>query len=206
MFGFMGGRTRGEMVRAELGESLGHLRRATTHAAAGISATVGPRIKAAQGYASPAMAKARNKASNGLGSTMAVFAPMAAAARNGLHPTGTVAQKARSRDMQNMKAIRMRGMPGIRNTMMGGRRSRPRWPRMAGLLAAGAAVGAVGAMALRHRRQRRWEEYDPSRVMAAREGMEPMIGVSPAEAIRASAGSTGPESPIGSAEIRGSGV
>lgn len=185
MFGSGRRRTPGDIARTELDESLEHFTQAALHAAAGVSAVVGPRFNAARGHLAPTAAKVRNTASDGWESTRIAIAPLAAAALDSARRS-PVAQKVRSREMRNMKAMRMPMMP----TAMRGRRARKRWPRLAGMLAAGAAVGAIGAMAMRRRRQQQWEEFEPGRAMSVPEGMEPVIGSSPAEAIRATAGPT----------------
>ena len=178
MFGFGSRKTRGELVKAELGESLDHLMQATTHAASGVGATVGPRVDAAREAVSPTAAKVRNSAANGWASMMSALAPLAIAAVDGARQAGTVARKARSHDM---KAMRKKDS----------RRSGRRWPRLAGLLAAGAAVGAASAIAMRRRRQQEWDEYDPGRALdAVREDANSMMGSTLADPMGTTSGST----------------
>lgn len=136
-----------DLVRAELGESLGHFRQAATHAADGVSATVGPRVRAARGYAGPAAARARK----GWESTVVAAAPVAVAALNAARQTGPVTRKAKT-----MKAMQKKPARSSRG-----------WTRLGAMLAAGTAVGAAGAFALRRRRQPRWDEYDPAQALDA---------------------------------------
>lgn len=183
MFGFGSRKTRGMLVKAELGESLGHFLQAATLAAGGVGATVGPRVYAAREAVSPTAAKVRNSAANGWASTMTAFAPLAVAAVDGARQAGTVAGKARSHNMKSMRKKHSR-------------RSGRRWPRLAGLLAAGAAMGAAGAITMRRRQQQQWDEYDPARALdAVREDASSMMGSTLADPMR-----SGPESTIPSAE------
>jgi hypothetical protein len=135
-----------QLVREELGESFEHLIQAATHMAGGVGATVGPRVNAAREYMSPAAGRMRNRASHGWESTVATFAPIAAAARDGARQGRGTTRKVKAR---NLKAI------GKKESRM----SRKRWPMLAGLLTAGAAVGAAGALVMRRRRQQQWQEY-----------------------------------------------
>ncbi|HEY0701070.1 MAG TPA: hypothetical protein VGD43_25065 [Micromonospora sp.] len=146
-------KTHAALVKAELGESLGHLRQAATHAAGGVGATVGPRVKAARGYVAPKAAKVRESASDGIGSTMAKLAPLAVAAA-GARQAGTVARKAKAEDMRGMRRNRKQAAKAAR---AGKRRS-----TMTRLIAAGVVAAAVGTMAARRRRARQeWESYEP---------------------------------------------
>ncbi|HYN96506.1 MAG TPA: hypothetical protein VES42_21910 [Pilimelia sp.] len=120
-------------MREELGEGLEHLAQAASHAAGGVSSTVGP-----------AAGKLRNTASAGLGTTVATLAPLAVAAKD----------TARKAKVTNLRAVRRSEAAAVSASS--------RWPRLATLLAAGAAVGAVSALVLRRRRQQQqWDEYDP---------------------------------------------
>ncbi|HEX6967656.1 MAG TPA: hypothetical protein VF174_02345 [Micromonosporaceae bacterium] len=192
MFGIRRRRSRGEIIRTELGESWDHLIRAAGHAADGVAATAGPRVSAAQAYAAPAVSRIRRTASNGWSTAVMALAPLVAgeaAERNGAGQRAdqvhTVTRKARSqemrmRGMRNM--MRMSGRRTGRSMRMPGRRTgrlmlmrrtgtQRRLPRMA-LLLGGAA--AMGMMIMRRRRQRQqWQEYDPGHMahQQAPEGM-----------------------------------
>jgi hypothetical protein len=141
-----------ELVRAELGESLGHFRRAAHHAADGVGAAVGPRVTATRGYAGPAALRARR----GWDKTVVRVAPMAVAALDAARQARGAARKAAptKADVKSMKAARKKTGGG-------------RGPRLATLLAAGAAVGAAAAFTLRRRKQPRWDEYDPGQALDA---------------------------------------
>lgn len=135
-------RTRSQLMRAELGETVDHAVRAAGHAAGGIRETVGPRL-------GPAADRMRSAAADGWGSTLAALAPLNEAAQIEL-------KEAR-------KQIRRQAKQAQRQA----KRANRRWPRMMGLLASGMAVGAIAAYLMRQRRQREWEEYDPTEAMEA---------------------------------------
>ncbi|MEV4758751.1 hypothetical protein AB0J86_27130 [Micromonospora sp. NPDC049559] len=170
MFGIGRRRTRGELVKAELGESLGHLVRAATHAANGVGETVGPRANSAREYLAPAAGRVRETASRGMSSTMARLAPLAAAAAIGASQAGSATGKATSKKVQKMGKKRSHS-------------ARRRWSILAGLLAAGAVAGAVGTVAARRRNQADWESYDSHQMLeSVREDAESIIGTSSANA------------------------
>jgi hypothetical protein len=146
-------RTRSQQVKAELGESFDHFMQAATHAAGGVGATMGP--KAADG-----MHRVKESASHGWESTIAAFAPLAAAAAEGAREAGRTTKRA-GRKARRTGATKMRAVSPTKESRM----SRNRWPMLAGMLAAGAAVGAAGALVMRRRKQQQWQEYDPSHAM-----------------------------------------
>jgi hypothetical protein len=146
-------KTRSQLVKAELGESFDHFMQAATHAAGGVGATMGP--KAADG-----VHRVKEGASHGWESTMAAFAPLAAAAAEGAREAGRTTKRA-GRKARRAGATKMRAVSPKKESRM----SRNRWPMLAGLLAAGAAVGAAGALVMRRRKQQQWQEYDPSHAM-----------------------------------------
>ncbi|MFF5177198.1 hypothetical protein ACFY2Q_04115 [Micromonospora sp. NPDC000316] len=151
VFGIGRRKSRGQLAKAELTQSISHLMQAANHAAKGAGATVGPRVEVARGYVGPTAAKVRDRASTGWGTTLTTLAPLAAAARDGAAQAGPMTRKARSKSMR-----------------ITGRKKQPRrrGSMMTGLLAAGAIAGLAGAVALRRRReQQEWAEYDPTRTM-----------------------------------------
>lgn len=129
-------KTRGEMMRAELGESWDHFLAAATHAANGVGHSVGPRAT-----------RIRGAASTGWASTTAALAPLAIAYREGAADAAAAALKVKKKAHSSKKgksvSNRRRGM-------------------LIGLLAAGVALGAAGALVVRRRRRQEWSEYDPS--------------------------------------------
>jgi hypothetical protein len=133
-----GSRTRSQLMREELSESLDHAVRAAGHAASG--------MRSAGEQMAPVAGRVRDAASQRWGSTMAAF-------NDDPVSTARHAAKAKRRAKQSRreaeKAIRAK------------RRSRARAPRLAAMLAVGAALGAVWAVAQRRRRQQ-WDEYEPS--------------------------------------------
>ncbi|RLP93126.1 hypothetical protein EAD89_07105 [Micromonospora sp. BL4] len=150
VFGIGRRKSRGQLAKAELNQSISHLMLAANHAAKGAGATVGPRVQVARGYVEPAAAKVRDRASTGWGTTLTTLAPLAAAARDGAAQAGPLTRKARSKNMR----ITKKKQPRRRGSMM------------TGLLAAGAIAGLAGAVALRRRReQQEWAEYDPTRTL-----------------------------------------
>jgi hypothetical protein len=140
-----------ELVRAELGEGLGHFRQAAGHAADGVSAKVGPRVKAARGYVGPAALRARK----GWELTMVTVAPIAMAALGRARQARTLAQKASAGKAEAM------------STKAARKKKSTRGPRLMTMLAGGAAVGAAAAYAMRRRNQPRWDEYDPGQALDA---------------------------------------
>lgn len=162
MFGFGRRTSHRQLARAELGESLGHLRQAATHAAAGIGATVGPRVDAARAHLSPAATRVRRTASDRWESTMTAIAPLAVAATEGARQAGSVARKAQSKRMRAMRKKKSMGR---------------RWPMLTGLMIASAVAGAMGAAALRRRSRAPWEDYDPAAELdAVREDAATIMG------------------------------
>ncbi|MGC4854433.1 hypothetical protein ACLQ24_13800 [Micromonospora sp. DT4] len=151
VFGIGRRKSQGQLAKAELNQSISHLRQAANHAAKGAGATVGPRVQVARGYVGPAAVKVRDRASTGWGTTLTTLAPLAAAARDGAAQAGPLTRKAKS------KTMRITGKK---------KQPRRRGSMMTGLLAAGAIAGLAGAVALRRRReQQEWAEYDPTRTL-----------------------------------------
>jgi hypothetical protein len=156
--------TRQELVRSELMESLDHFRRAATHAAGGVGATVGPnydmartRVGSAREWVSPRSGKIVDAATMRWDATVAAFAPLMQAARDG-------AIKASKLEAQNgngkKKAIEM--APPAEHRMSG---------TVMALIATGAAVGAAGALAARRRNRVKWSEYEPSQLHSDAKGL-----------------------------------
>jgi hypothetical protein len=124
---------------------------AATYASRGVGQSVGPRVQAARGAVAPRVVLVRDSAARGWGSTVATLAPLAVAARDGASQAGTVARKAKGKNMRMVKQKK---------------KARRRGGMMTGLLAAGAVAGVAGAMAMRRRRDRQeWAEYDPNRAL-----------------------------------------
>jgi len=130
-------------MRDELGESLEHFVQAATHAAGGMGAAVGPRVSAAKDYVSPGIDRIRSTATDSWDATMAAFAPMVLAARDG-------ARQAREAQLKAMKKQQQS--------------SRNRSTILVALAAAGAALGIAAAYVARRRRQQ-WAEYDPNQAL-----------------------------------------
>ncbi|WBB78629.1 hypothetical protein O7606_20810 [Micromonospora sp. WMMD882] len=148
VFGIGRRKTQGQLAKAELNRSVGHLVQAASYASRGVGQTVGPRVQSARTAVTPTAVLVRDRATRGWGSTVATLTPLAVAARGGAAQAGTVAKKAKAKNMRIGKAKK--------KTRRGG--------MMTGLLAAGAVAGVAGALALRRRRdQQEWSEYAPAR-------------------------------------------
>lgn len=176
MFGIGRRKSQGQLAKAELNQGLGHLMQAATYAANDVGARVGPRVQVARGRVAPAAALVRDRASSGWGATITTFAPLAAATRDGALQAGSVARKAKSKNMR----------------MTQKKKPRKRGSMMTGLLAVGAVAGVAGAMAIRRRReQQEWAEYDPAQSLnPVGEEVDLMVLETPATANGSTAGST----------------
>lgn len=166
-----GSRTRSQLMREELGESVDHAVRAAGHAASG--------VRSARAQMAPVAGKFRETATQRWGATMAAFNDVSG-------PGAKHATRAKKRAMQARreaeKAIRAR------------RGKRSRAPRLAAMLAVGAALGAAWALAQRRRRQQ-WEEFEPSRPMEPAEAartVEEMAGAKTEDVVQTAAGGTEP--------------
>lgn len=133
-------KTRGELMRTELGESWDHFMQAASYAANGFGRSVGPRTRRLGGAAA-----------RGWDSTAATLAPLAAAYREGAADATAAALKLKNK---TTKAQR-------KGTYVAKKRN-SRTGMVFGLLAAGIAAGAAGAMLMRRRRKQQWSEYDPT--------------------------------------------
>jgi hypothetical protein len=158
VFGRRGTKTRQELVRAELGETIGHLKQAAAHAAGGVGASVGPRYGSMKdrmgntsGQLMPSASKVSNVAAQGWDSTIAAFAPLAEAARQGSAKAAKLPSVRDSRDKRKKRAVSENEGHHVPTGLIT-------------LLAAGAAVGATGALVARRRNRTKWAQYQPSTV------------------------------------------
>jgi hypothetical protein len=165
VFGFGRRKAHRDLVKAELGESFDHLVQAATHAAGGVGAAVGPRVRSARQQVGPTATRVRDTASHGWGSTMAAFAPLAVAATDGARQAGTAAKRAKAKGLRPTRK---------KESFM----ARKRWPMVAGVLAAGAVAGTV--IAARRRRAQEWDSYDPAGTLSAMDGDSDVVGIGPA--------------------------
>lgn len=161
MFGRRHVKTRQELVRSEFGESLDHFRQAATHAAGGFGATVGPnygmaktKMSSARGWMSPASGKVTNAASTSWDATIAAFAPLMQAARDGAAMASKLETNGTKVDSTGMKRARKMTEETTPERHISG--------TVVALIATGAAVGAAGALAARRRNRVKWSEYEPS--------------------------------------------
>jgi hypothetical protein len=132
-------------MKAELGESLDHLRMAAAHAADGASGALAPRVDAARKAVKPRLETGMNKAMGGMDTVMNI-------ARDRSKEAGKQAGKMKNKGSKSAaKLMRKEQKPR-------------RWPMaIGGLLVAGAAVGAASAMLRRRRNQQAWDEYGATR-------------------------------------------
>jgi hypothetical protein len=166
VFGIVRRRSRSQLVRQELGQGVEHFKQAATHAARGTEATVGPKIVAARERVQPAAGRVKDAASSSWGSTIAVLAPLAAAATNSARQTGNQSRKAKDNNVKKTQK-KASGLQKRTNKALGRKQTKPKATKLAGLLLAGAAVGAGAAFVLRHRQRQQWDSYDPSRPIGA---------------------------------------
>jgi hypothetical protein len=131
-------KTRGKLLREELGSSWEHLLQAAAFAAGGMGSTIGPRAT-----------KVRLAAERGWDTAVV---PLAIAYREG-------AADARAAALKHSKQSKYRR----KGNQMSGRRVGV----LVGLLAAGAAVGAASALVVRRRKREQWAEYEPSEALEA---------------------------------------
>lgn len=161
-------------MRKELGEGIDHLRMAAEHAAAGVGATVGPRMESAKGAVSPGMSKVREGTAQGWDSTVATLVPLVGAARGAATGAGKRATNKATKAAAKAALAAGAVKAGSRLTKSGSKRKdepkqRKRGPMLVGLLAVGTAVGAAAALLVRRRNQARWEEYESQGVQAVRD-------------------------------------
>ncbi|MDI1464252.1 hypothetical protein QEZ54_25065 [Catellatospora sp. KI3] len=142
MLGFKAHKTRGQLMREEMGQSWDHFLQAATHAAGGVGTKMGPTT-----------GMMRRATSGGIDSTMSTLAPLIAAYREGAANATATAKKVKA------KARKKEAQVSHRNTKM-----------LVGLLAAGIAAGAVGALVVKRRKQQQWSEYDPSQALESVRG------------------------------------
>ncbi len=155
MFGIARRKTQGQLARAELNRSIGHLRQAATHAARGAGATVGPRMHAARGAVAPAAVIVRDRTSTGFATTAAALAPLAVAVRQARVEAAGKAVLGKAAAQQAAVTRKAKKMRAKKKSRRGGAAT------LAGLLAAGTVAGLAGAMALRrYREQQVWTEYE----------------------------------------------
>lgn len=154
-------KTRSELVRAELGESLALFQQAAAHAAGGMGASVGPGYNKvletaanvrSLDFVEPVKAKVTNAASASWDSTIAALAPLAEAARQG----SAKGMMLDSKGKPGGKKIKVTKSTVETESSSGGHTT------MWALLAAGAALGATGALVARKRNRAKWAEYEPS--------------------------------------------
>jgi hypothetical protein len=144
-------RTRTQLLREELSDSLDHAVKAAGHAAGG--------LRAAGVQMAPAASRFRDAASQRWEATVAAFNDTGGMSTRDIRAMKKARKLQRARRMQQA-----RGPLLARTSRRRRRRSGRRMPRMMGLLAAGMAVGAATAMVLRRRRQQ-WEEYDATEAL-----------------------------------------
>jgi uncharacterized protein YjbJ (UPF0337 family) len=165
VFGRRNVKTRQDLVRAEFGESWNLFRQAAVRAAGGLGASVGPSLgmakdtamnktNSARGKVKPAAGKVTNAASSSWDSTLAAFAPLADAAKQGsAHARKLDSKKKDKKDDKGTKVLSI-----TTTTTTEEMTSRT---GLYALLATGVVVGAAGALVARRRTRAKWAEYEP---------------------------------------------
>ncbi len=180
VFGRRTAKTRRDLVRAEFGESMDHFRRAATHAAGGLGATVGPRVGAARdrnwsarGFITPATTRMGAMTSRSWDQTIAALAPLAESARQGSALAAKLemknGQSGKRKNMKNGKngnGDKGQGMSRLGFTATSEEIETTSHTGMYALLATGAVLGAAGALVARRRTRAKWAEYEPSSLSA----------------------------------------
>jgi len=157
-------------MKNELGQSVDHFKRAATIAAQETSATVGPKLTSARDAAvdrvQPAATKAKDAATSGWESAVATLTPLVAAATDNLRQTGKVTKKqakANKKAAKKNAAKLEKRANKVLNRKQGGRKA----SKLIGFALVGTAVGAGAAYVVRKRKAAQWDEYDPTRPIAA---------------------------------------
>ena len=157
-------------MKNELGQSVDHFKRAATIAAQETSATVGPKLTSARDAAvdrvQPAATKAKDAATSGWESAVATLTPLVAAATDNLRQTGKVTKKqakANKKAAKKNAAKLEKRANKVLNRKQGGRKA----SKLIGFALVGTAVGAGAAYLVRKRKAAQWDEYDPTRPIAA---------------------------------------
>jgi hypothetical protein len=174
-------KSRSQLVRQELVQSAEHFKQAATHAARGTGATVGPRFTAAVNRVQPAADRVKGAATSSWGSTVAVLAPLGAAAADGARQAGKQGQKSKDKNAKKLQK-KSNTLQKRTNKALGRKQAKPRAGKLAALLLAGAAVGAGAAYVLRRRQREQWDEYDPSRPINATDQAGNESALKPADA------------------------
>ena len=164
-------------MKNELGQSVDHFKRAATIAAQETSATVGPKLTSARDAAvdrvQPAATKAKGAATSGWESAVATLTPLVVAASDNLRSTGDSLRQTgkvtKKQAKANKKAAKKNAAKlekranKVLNRKQGGRKA----SKLIGFALVGTAVGAGAAYIVRKRKAAQWDEYDPTRPIAA---------------------------------------
>lgn len=153
--------TYGQLTRAELGETVGHARRAAGHAAGGLRDSVGPRV-------APATERMRQVAADRLASYGVALVPLGEQAST-KEPRASKAGSKMAKMPKMPKAPGSRAAGATRDGSTAKTRNGSRLPRKAAMLAGGVALGAFAAYLLRQQRQQQWGEFE------ATEPAEPVV-------------------------------
>lgn len=158
-------KSRGELLRAELGESWDHALRAAGHAAGGVRAAVGPRV-------APAAERVRGAAGSRWASTKSALAPAGEAAQH------------KVRDVRRVRKPRKPRKPARRWPRVAG--------LLAGGAAVGVTTAFV--LRRRREQREQWEDYqrtEPAAPAGAGSGLDPQPAARPPAAGTASVPRTG---------------
>jgi hypothetical protein len=164
-------------MKNELGQSVDHFKRAATIAARETGATVVPKLTSARDAAvdrvQPTATKAKDVATSGWESAVATLTPLVVAASDNLRSTGDSLRQTgkvtKKQAKTNKKAAKKNAAKlekranKVLNRKQGGRKA----SKLIGFALVGTAVGAGAAYFVRKRKAAQWDEYDPTRPIAA---------------------------------------
>jgi hypothetical protein len=166
VFSIVRRKSRSQLVRQELGQSVEHLKQAANHAAQGTGATVGPKFYAARDRVQPAAGRVKDAATLGWGSTVATLAPLATVATSNIRKADAETRKNAAKKQAKLQKATAKA---IVKTKAKSRGKGKKKSKLGTLLLAGAAVGAAAAYVVRRRSSQQWDEYDPSRPVGTTE-------------------------------------
>jgi hypothetical protein len=168
VFSIVRRKSRSQLVRQELGQSVEHFKQAANHAAQGTGATVGPKFYAARDRVQPAAGRVKDVAATGWGSAVATVSPLATVATSNLRKADAETRKNAAKKQAKLQKATIKAV-GRTNKAAGKAKAKAKSKdtkkksKLTSLLLAGAAIGAAAAYVVRRRNSQQWDEYDPSR-------------------------------------------
>jgi hypothetical protein len=166
VFATMRRKSRNKRMKNELGQSVGHFKRAATLAAQETSATVGPKLNAAVDRVQPAAVKAKDAASSGWDSAVATITPLVVAATDNVRQAGKVSKR-QARKTAKVNQKKARKLQKRANAALGRKQHKGRGSKLVGLALIGTAIGVGAAYAAKRRKAAQWDEYEPAAPVGA---------------------------------------